>query len=57
MIVLHEYPLGMVDHLYFKIFCAFLQHLFKVPCRNTLKRDILTTYVVERKINSKSNQW
>ncbi|CAN0883905.1 Zinc finger BED domain-containing protein DAYSLEEPER [Linum grandiflorum] len=41
MIVMHEYPLGMVDHLYFKIFCASLQPLFKVPCRNTLKRDIL----------------
>ncbi|CAN0919373.1 Zinc finger BED domain-containing protein RICESLEEPER 2 [Linum grandiflorum] len=49
MIVMHEYPLGMVDHLYFKIFCASLQPLFKVPCRNTLKRDILATYYVERK--------
>ncbi|CAN0925295.1 Zinc finger BED domain-containing protein RICESLEEPER 2 [Linum grandiflorum] len=49
MIVMHEYPLGMVDHLYFKIFCASLQPLFKVPCRNTLKRDILATYDVERK--------
>ncbi|CAN1225533.1 Zinc finger BED domain-containing protein RICESLEEPER 2 [Linum grandiflorum] len=41
--------IGMVDHLYFKIFCASLQPLFKVPCRNTLKRDILATYDVERK--------
>ncbi|CAN0923530.1 Putative AC9 transposase [Linum grandiflorum] len=39
----------MVDHLYFKIFCASLQPLIKVPCRNTLKRDILSTYDVERK--------
>ncbi|CAN0858023.1 Putative AC9 transposase [Linum grandiflorum] len=49
MIVMHEYPLGMVDHLYFKIFCASLQLLFQVPCRNTLKRDILATYHVETK--------
>ncbi|CAN0845434.1 Zinc finger BED domain-containing protein RICESLEEPER 2 [Linum grandiflorum] len=49
MIVMHEYPLGMVDHLFFKIFCASLQPLFKVPCRNTVKRDILAIYDVERK--------
>ncbi|CAN0899007.1 Putative AC transposase [Linum grandiflorum] len=39
----------MVDHLFFKIFCASLQPLFKVPCRNTVKRDILAIYDVERK--------
>ncbi|CAN1245067.1 hypothetical protein LINGRAPRIM_LOCUS2888 [Linum grandiflorum] len=37
MIVMHEYPLGIVDHLYFKIFCNGLQPLFKVPYRNTTK--------------------
>ncbi|CAN0846927.1 Zinc finger BED domain-containing protein DAYSLEEPER [Linum grandiflorum] len=49
IIVMHEYPLGMVDHLYFKIFCTSRQPLFKVPRRNTLKRNILATYDVGRK--------
>ncbi|CAN1240275.1 Putative AC transposase [Linum grandiflorum] len=44
MIVMHEYPLGIVDHLYFKIFCNGLQPLFKVPSRNTTKKDILAMY-------------
>ncbi|CAN0893074.1 Zinc finger BED domain-containing protein RICESLEEPER 2 [Linum grandiflorum] len=49
MIVMHEYPLGIVDHLYFKIFCNGLQALFKVPSRNTTKKDILAMYEIEKK--------
>ncbi|CAN0903118.1 Zinc finger BED domain-containing protein RICESLEEPER 2 [Linum grandiflorum] len=49
MIVIHEYPLGIVDHLYFKIFCNGLQPLFKVPSRNTTKKDILAMYEIEKK--------
>ncbi|CAN0872431.1 Putative AC transposase [Linum grandiflorum] len=49
MIVMHEYPLGIVDHLYFKIFCNGLQPLFKVPFRNTTKKDILAMYEIEKK--------
>ncbi|CAN0905260.1 Putative AC transposase [Linum grandiflorum] len=39
-----EYPLRIVDHLYFKIFCNGLQPLFKVPSRNTTKKDILAIF-------------
>ncbi|CAN1190018.1 Putative AC transposase [Linum perenne] len=44
MILIHEYPLSIVDHLGFQRFCCALQPLFKVPCRNTIKKDILTLY-------------
>ncbi|CAN0847075.1 Zinc finger BED domain-containing protein DAYSLEEPER [Linum grandiflorum] len=49
MVVMHEYPLGMVDHLYFKIFCNGLQTLFKVPSTNTTLKDILAMYGTEKK--------
>ena len=45
---MHEYPLSMVDHLYFKRFCCTLNPLFKVPTRNTIKKDIITRYGDER---------
>ncbi|CAN0881164.1 Putative AC transposase [Linum grandiflorum] len=48
MILMHEYPLSIVDHLYFKRLCCSLQPLFKVPSRNTIKNDILTLYGVQR---------
>ncbi|CAN1181435.1 Zinc finger BED domain-containing protein RICESLEEPER 2 [Linum perenne] len=41
MILIHEYPLSIVDHLGFKRFCCALQPLFKVPC---IKKEILTLY-------------
>ncbi|CAN0917131.1 hypothetical protein LINGRAHAP2_LOCUS30107 [Linum grandiflorum] len=44
MIVMHEYPLKMMDHLYFKIFCNSLQPLFKVLSRNIIKKDIIAMY-------------
>jgi len=37
MIVLHEYPLSMVDHVGFRRFVASLQPLFKVGTRNTIR--------------------
>ncbi|CAN0890114.1 Putative AC transposase [Linum grandiflorum] len=49
MVVMREYPLGMVDHLYFKILCNGLQPLFKVPSRNTTKKDIIAMYQIEKK--------
>ncbi|CAN0917051.1 Zinc finger BED domain-containing protein RICESLEEPER 1 [Linum grandiflorum] len=49
MILMHEYPLSMVDHLYFKRFCCSLQPLFKVPSRNTMKKEIMSLYEVERR--------
>ncbi|CAN0877351.1 hypothetical protein LINGRAHAP2_LOCUS11838, partial [Linum grandiflorum] len=42
MILMNGYPLSIVDNLYFKRCCCTLQPLFKVPTRNTIKKDILT---------------
>jgi len=44
MIVLHEYPMSMVDHMGFKEFCLALQPLFKGISRNTIRSDIMKTY-------------
>ena len=48
MIVLHEYPLSMVDHIGFREFMGSLQLLLKLISRNTLKSDILKIYDDER---------
>lgn len=48
MIILHEYPLSIVDHVGFRRFCHALNPAFHVVSRNTLKRDILKIYDVER---------
>ncbi|CAN1786852.1 Zinc finger BED domain-containing protein RICESLEEPER 2 [Linum perenne] len=48
MILLHEYPLSIVDHIGFKRYSCSLQLLFKVPCRNTIKKEILTLYEVTK---------
>jgi hypothetical protein len=37
MIVLHEYPLSMVDHVGFRRFIGALQPLFKIGTRNTIR--------------------
>ncbi|CAL1383148.1 unnamed protein product [Linum trigynum] len=47
MFLVHEYPLSIVDHLYFKRFCCTLNPLFKVPSRNTIKKDIVFIYGME----------
>ncbi|CAN0903402.1 Zinc finger BED domain-containing protein DAYSLEEPER, partial [Linum grandiflorum] len=47
-IVMHEYPLSMVDHLYFKLFICSLQPQFTVPSRNTIKKDIMSIYMTEK---------
>ncbi|KAL7184808.1 hypothetical protein ACSBR2_026864 [Camellia fascicularis] len=44
MVILHEYPLTMVEHIGFKKFVTSLQPSFKMISRNTLKRDILKIY-------------
>ncbi|KAK9750611.1 hypothetical protein RND81_02G208000 [Saponaria officinalis] len=43
-IVLHEYPLSMVDHFGFRDFIKSLNPTFKMISRNTLKNDIFTMY-------------
>ncbi|CAN0899755.1 Putative AC transposase [Linum grandiflorum] len=47
-LVMHEYPLSIVDHLYFKRFVCSLQPLFSIPTRNTLKKEIFKMYECER---------
>lgn len=37
MIILHEYPLSMVDHVGFRRFISALQPLFKMGTRNTIR--------------------
>jgi hypothetical protein len=37
MMVLHEYPLCMVDHTGFRRFVSTLQPLFKMVTRNTIR--------------------
>jgi hypothetical protein len=48
MIILHEYPLSIVDHLGFRTYSEGLQPLFKVPSRNTIKNDIIMMFQNER---------
>ena len=48
MVILHEYPLSIVDHLRFRVFVKSLQPLFKLISRNTLKSDIIKIYENER---------
>ncbi|KAK9691505.1 hypothetical protein RND81_09G201200 [Saponaria officinalis] len=52
MIILHKYPLNMVEHYRFRKFCKTMQPGFKVPCRNTTRKDIMTRYGVEKGIMS-----
>uniref|UniRef100_A0A7N2KRW2 Uncharacterized protein n=1 Tax=Quercus lobata TaxID=97700 RepID=A0A7N2KRW2_QUELO len=48
MIILHEYPLSIVDHIGFKKYSTSLQPLFRMVSRNTIKKDILSIYEKER---------
>jgi len=48
MIIVHEFPLSMVDYVGFRKFCAALQPAFKVVSRNTIRKDILDMYQVQK---------
>ncbi|WOL13353.1 zinc finger BED domain-containing protein RICESLEEPER 3-like [Canna indica] len=48
MIILHEYPISIVEHIGFKQFCNAMQPLFKMISHNTVKSDILNIYDGER---------
>jgi hypothetical protein len=48
MIIVHEYPLSMVDHEGFKRFCAALQPASNVVSRNTIRKDIFDMYQVQK---------
>ena len=48
MIIMHEYPLSIVEHVGFRRFSQALQPLFHMVSRNTIKKDILKIYNVEK---------
>ena len=48
MIILHKYPHSIVDHIGFRRYSTSLQPLFKMVCRNTIKKDIMGIYDHER---------
>ena len=47
-IILHEYPLSIVDHVGFREFATSLQPLFKMVSRNTIKGVIMKIYDIEK---------
>jgi hypothetical protein len=49
MIILHEYPLSIVDHYGFQKFVTALQPMFKMGTRNTVRRNILSFYEGEKR--------
>ncbi|GJW01839.1 zinc finger BED domain-containing protein RICESLEEPER 2-like protein [Tanacetum coccineum] len=53
MIILHKYPLSMVEHVGFRRFTETIQPLFKPVSRNTIKKVIMDMYDFE-KTNSMS---
>jgi len=53
MIILHEYPLLMVEHIGFREFCASMQPLFNLVSRNTIKADIMKIYEDEKENTKK----
>ncbi|KAL4341277.1 hypothetical protein GQ457_08G023110 [Hibiscus cannabinus] len=48
LIIMHEYPLSIVDHEQFRIYCDTLQPMFNIPSRNTIKKDILDMFEKEK---------
>ncbi|KAK2637258.1 hypothetical protein Ddye_032050 [Dipteronia dyeriana] len=48
MILMHDYPLKMVEHEGFRDYTRSLQPLFKPISRTTARRDIMSMYEIER---------
>ena len=48
MIILHEYPLSMVEHIDFRRLTSSLQPLFRLITCNIIKNDILKIYECEK---------
>lgn len=48
MIILHGYPLAMVDHFGFRVFVKNLQPLFELVTSNTVEADCMEIYAKER---------
>ncbi|XP_057747560.1 zinc finger BED domain-containing protein DAYSLEEPER-like [Arachis stenosperma] len=47
-ICIHEYPLSFVKHVGIKEVYASIQPIFKVPSRNTIKKEIFEIYELEK---------
>ena len=59
MIILHEYPLSIVDHTGFRRYSNALQPLFRMISRNTVKNDLMKVFDCEKQETMKfieSNQ-
>jgi len=48
MIMMHEYPLSMVDHIGFRDFANSLSLSFKMISQNTLKTNIMNVFYSEK---------
>ncbi|RYR78598.1 hypothetical protein Ahy_A01g003439 isoform A [Arachis hypogaea] len=48
MIIMHEYPMSCVDHHGLRRAFASMQPTFKMPSRNTIRKDILKMYGDEK---------
>jgi len=48
MVILHEYPIMMINRVSFRSFIHLLQPLFKTHSRNAMKNDIMKLYESER---------
>ncbi|KAJ7959040.1 Zinc finger BED domain-containing protein [Quillaja saponaria] len=53
MIILHEYPLSIVDHIRFKRYSTAIQPSFKVVSRNTIQEAIMKIYESEKEVTMK----
>ncbi|KAH1225945.1 Zinc finger BED domain-containing protein RICESLEEPER 3 [Glycine max] len=49
-IIMHEYPLSIVDHVGFRRYSIALQPVFQVSRRNTIKKEIFMIHQEERSI-------
>lgn len=48
MVIMHEYPLAIVDHIGFRRFVSSLNPSFKIISRNTLRTDIMKMFTSEK---------
>ncbi|KAJ9541400.1 hypothetical protein OSB04_027906 [Centaurea solstitialis] len=48
MIILHDYPISIVEHWGFRKYSNGLEASFKVPCRRTTKSDIMKVYETKK---------
>ncbi|KAL0288567.1 UNVERIFIED_CONTAM: putative AC transposase [Sesamum calycinum] len=44
----HKYPFNIGEHEYFEIFLSGLNPDFKLPCRNTIRSDVIEVYEEEK---------